>query len=60
MKDRATSIPATSSITIKELSLINPATTETYTMPPEMESGTSKITTAYGSFDYPTYTKKTT
>lgn len=45
---------------LKDLSLINPATSETYTMPPEMESGTSTITTAYGSFDYPTYTKKTT
>ena len=45
---------------LKDLSLIDPATSESYTMPPEMESGTSTITTAYGSFDYPTYTKKTT
>ena len=45
---------------LKDISLIDPATSQTYTMPPEMESGTSTITTDYGSFDYPTYTRKTT
>ncbi len=46
---------------LKDLSLINPNTTETYTMPDEMEGGTSTITTKYGyTFEYPTYTKKTT
>ena len=45
---------------LKDLSLIDPPTSQTYNMPPEMESGTSTITTDYGSFDYPTYTRKTT
>ena len=46
---------------LKDLSLINPNTVETYTMPDEMESGTATMTTKYGyTFDYPTYNKKST